>query len=131
MKLDNEVVPQSDMHVLERDMDSTDSQKYLASHYRFDNGKQVNRKYTTDKKLERKENGSQFPEEKLPMHSGIKEMYSSVNVLNGQQVVIENKKVCNHCHRKLNPDSFSLQTNLAMGLRKAKTGTQKLVKQKS
>lgn len=67
MKLDNEVVPQSDMHVLERDMDSTDSQKYLASHYRFDNGKQVNRKYTTDKKLESKENGSQFPEEKLPL----------------------------------------------------------------
>lgn len=115
-------------------MDSTDSQKYLASHYRFDNGKQVNRKYTTDKKLESKENGSQFPEEKLPMHSGIKEMYSSVNVLNGQQVVIENKKVCNHCHRKLNPDFFFFANKFGYGLKKsqngdAKTGEAKIIEQ--
>lgn len=92
MKLDNKVVPQSDMHVLERDIDSTDSQKYLAFYYKFDTGKQVNRIYTTDKKSESKENGIQFTETRLLMHSGIKEMYSSVNVLNGQQVVIENKK---------------------------------------
>lgn len=103
-------------------MDSTDSQKYLATHYRFDNGKQVSRKYTTDKKLESKENGSQFPEERLPMHSGIKELYSSVNVLNGQQVVIENKKVCNHCHRKLNPDFFSFANKFGYGLRKSQNG---------
>lgn len=61
----------------------------------------------------------------LNMHSGIKEeMYSSVNILNGHEVVRENKKVCNHCRRNLNPESSSLQTNLAMGLGKAKLGMQ-------
>lgn len=84
MKLDREVVHRRDMHVLERDMVSTDSPKYLAIHYKIDNGKQVNRKYTTDKKSKSKENGSQFPEARSLMHSGIKEeMHSSVNVLNG------------------------------------------------
>lgn len=124
VKLDKEFVPRSDMHVLERDLVSTDSPKYLATHSKTDSGKQVNRKYTTDKKSESKENGNQFPEARsLNMHSGIKEeMYLSVNILNGHQVVRENKKVCNHCRRNLNSESSSLQTNLDMGLGKAKLG---------
>lgn len=126
VKLDKEFVPRSDMHVLERDLVSTDSPKYLATHSKTDSGKQVNRKYTTNKKSESKENGSQFPEARsLNMHSGIKEeMCLSVNILNGHQVVRENKKVCNHCRRNLNPESSSLQTNLDMGLGKAKLGAQ-------
>lgn len=60
VKLDKEFVPRSDMHVLERDLVSTDSPKYLATHSKTDSEKQVNRKYTTDKKSESKENGSRI-----------------------------------------------------------------------
>lgn len=126
MKIDKEVVPRSDMHVLERDMFLTDSQKYLATHSKIDIGKQVNRKYATDKKSESRKNESQFLEARLlNMHLGIKEeMYSSVHILNGHQVDRKNKKSCNHCPKNLDPESSSLQTHLSMGLGKAKLGAQ-------
>lgn len=69
-----------------------------------------------------KKMGVNFLKKNCPWHSGIKEMYSSVNVLNGQQVVIENKKVCNHCHRKLNPDFFFFANKFGYGLRKSQNG---------
>lgn len=58
-------------------------------------------------------------------------MYSSVNVLNGQQVVIENKKVCNHCHRKLNPDFFFFANKFGLGKAKmvTQTGEAKIIEQ--